>query len=107
MPKKSSGNSGAFNPRILLALFLCATGIWLAMIGWAAPTPITSAPSAADSDRPKFLGVNLDEADYIRLREEHIALLRGAEPGKPFDATARGKAIVQMESQMVELTKAA
>jgi hypothetical protein len=60
-----------------------------------------------DPDRPKFLRGNFDEAEYVRLREAHIALLRGVEPGKPFDITARSRAINQMDRQMAELTKAA
>jgi hypothetical protein len=59
-----------------------------------------------DPDRPKFLRGNFDEAEYMRLREEHIARLRGVEPDKPFDPTARGRAINQMELQMAELAKA-
>jgi hypothetical protein len=60
-----------------------------------------------DPDRPAFLRGKFDEAEYMRLRDEQIALLRGVEPGKPFDFTARGRAIAQMERQMAELTGAA
>ena len=44
-------------------------------------------------------GENIEEGEYLRLREEHIARLRGMEPGKPFDPNARLKAIEQMERQ--------
>lgn len=45
MRKNPSPESGGFSPRIFLAFLLCAIGIWLAMIGFAAPTP--AQPSAA------------------------------------------------------------
>ena len=60
-----------------------------------------------DPDLPAFLRGKIDEAEYIRLRDEQVALLRGVEPGKPFDFTARGRAITQMDRQMAELTRAA
>src|SRR5690349_19213038 len=106
MKKKSDSESGRFNPRIALAFFLCSLGICLVMLGFAGPAPSDIGASAADPDLPKFLGYNLDQAEYIRLREEQIALLRGAEPGKPFDPAARSRAIEQMERQIAALARA-
>src|SRR5260370_36152620 len=63
-------------------------------------------PGAGDADRrpgrPVLPGARIDErekSEYLRLRDEHIARLRGWEPGKPFDPTARVRAIQQMEKQ--------
>ncbi len=52
-----------------------------------------------DPDMPAFAKGNVDEADYIRRREEYIARLRGWETDKPFDPSARSRAIQQMEEQ--------
>src|SRR6266536_4345855 len=54
-----------------------------------------------DPDRPPF-AVGINEAEYLRLREEHIARLRGWEPGRPFDPKARGRAIKRMEERSEE-----
>lgn len=48
-------------------------------------------------DFPKGRRGNIDESAYLRLRDEHVARLRGIEPGRPFDSGARGRAIRQME----------
>jgi hypothetical protein len=63
-------------------------------------------PRAADPDRqpgrpvpPSARIEEMEKGEYIRLRDEHIARLRGWEPGKPFDPTARIRAIQQMEKQ--------
>ena len=45
MRKTPDAESGGFDPRILLAFLLCSIGIWLAILGFAAPTPVS--PSAA------------------------------------------------------------
>lgn len=52
-----------------------------------------------DADLPRFSRGNIDKAEYLRRREEYIALRRGYEPGKPFDPTVRKHAILQMEQQ--------
>jgi len=62
---------------------------------------------ADDPDRPSFLHGTIDNATYLRMREEYTALLRGFEFGKPFDPTARGRAISQMEQQTRETVEAA
>ncbi len=108
MQKKPNSESGAFNARILVALVLCSVAATLAMLSFAAPTPspatagpITRAPAAAadEADMPDRLMNGTDKATYLRLREEHIGLLRGVEPGMPFDFKARGKAIEILEQQ--------
>lgn len=50
-----------------------------------------------DPDLPKGHRGNINEAAYLRLRDEYIARLRGIEPGHPFDQGARARAIRQME----------
>ena len=52
-----------------------------------------------DPDLPAFAKGKIDGADYIRRREEYIARLRGWEADKPFDPSARGRAIEQMEQE--------
>src|SRR5205814_2726863 len=60
-------------------------------------------PRTLDADRPtrrdRGEASELAKTDYQRLRAEHIARLRGWTPGKPFDFTARSRAIRNMEAQ--------
>ncbi len=52
-----------------------------------------------DPDLPaKFRG-KIDKEAYLRARDEYIGLKRGMERDRPFDPTARGRAIQQMERQ--------
>src|SRR5438105_8122349 len=60
-----------------------------------------------DPDRPFSVSDDFDEGEYIALREAFIARLRGMEPGKPFDPTARGRAIAHTDEQMTALRRAA
>ena len=39
--KTPNAGSGHFEPRVLLAFLLCSIGVWLAMLGFAAPTPMS------------------------------------------------------------------
>ncbi len=56
-----------------------------------------------DPDRPRWLrGVDFDETDYIRRREEFIALRRGVDPNQPLDPTARERANDWMDAQLTE-----
>src|SRR6266705_4688284 len=59
-----------------------------------------------DPDRPRFAGT-FDEANYIKLRAEYIARLRGYEPGKAFDISLRNRAIDVMAGQESERNAAA
>src|SRR5258707_1221303 len=52
-----------------------------------------------DPDMPAFANGKIDEADYLRRREEYIARLRGWESDKPVDPGARSRAIEQVEEQ--------
>src|SRR2546430_418487 len=52
------------------------------------PQEQTDANDGDDPDLPAFAKGKIAEAEYLRLREEFIARLRGWEPGKPFDPTA-------------------
>ena len=58
-----------------------------------------------DPDRPPGAQGEFDEADYIRRREEFIALLQGVDPTKPFDPTSRVRAADEMERQEAYLKK--
>jgi len=51
-----------------------------------------------DADMGKT-GGKINRETYLRLRDEYIARRRGIEPGQPFDPTARGRAIEQMQRQ--------
>ncbi|HXM33950.1 MAG TPA: carboxypeptidase-like regulatory domain-containing protein, partial [Pyrinomonadaceae bacterium] len=70
--------------------------------------PAEGEEDGNDPDLPtkRFLG-KIDKQEYLRLRDEHINRLRGVEPGMPFDASIRGRAIVRMQQQETELQKAA
>ncbi len=52
-----------------------------------------------DPDRPPFAQGEFDEADYIRRREEFVALLRGVDPTKPLDPESRSRAVETMDQQ--------
>ena len=54
----------------------------------------------------KDLPANLDE-EFVDLREDYLATLRGWEEGHPFDYAARSRAIEFMNSQRIELPGAA
>ncbi len=58
-----------------------------------------------DPDLPKFLHGKMVESEYVKLRDEYIARLRGIEPGKPFDVTARSRALSLMERQVSEINR--
>jgi len=65
-----------------------------------------------DPDLPSktFLTNRIDKKEYFQLRDEHVARLRGIEPGQPVNPMLRAQAIVQMEQQEAALgggTKAA
>jgi len=54
-----------------------------------------------DPDLPQHLQGKIDKAEYLRLRDEYIASLRGIDPtAAPIDAAARNQAIQQMEHQV-------
>ena len=53
----------------------------------------------SDPDRSGKFPSNIDEATYLQMRDEYVALRRGIEPGRPFDPQARGKAVDQLERQ--------
>src|SRR5712691_966475 len=68
--------------------------------------PIGQAALADDDpDLPGFLS-NIDGAEYLQLRDAHINLLRGIDPGQPVDPTARSRAVEQMDAQQARLTGA-
>ena len=57
----------------------------------------------SDPDLPARLkNLHIDKERYLQMRDEYIARLRGIEPGRPFDPSARGRAIEQMNKQIAE-----
>src|SRR5262245_17900930 len=86
------------NPIYLLIIALC-----LFFVGSAIGV-ITDQGN--DPDLPRFAAA-IDEGDYLRLRAEYIARLRGYEPGRPFDISLRTRAIDVMAAQESERNAAA
>ncbi|HJT45230.1 MAG TPA: hypothetical protein VJ721_03065, partial [Chthoniobacterales bacterium] len=89
-------------PRITLVGMLFILGITLAGV---AMSQFKASPDQ-DPDRPAFFRGNIDGGEYLRLRDAQIARMRGFEPGKPFDPTARSRAIAKMNSQVAQLQAA-
>ncbi len=58
---------------------------------------------SSDPDRPPGGDESFDEADYLARREGFVSRLRGLDPGKPFDPSARGRAIDVMNRQEARL----
>ncbi|MCU1264699.1 MAG: hypothetical protein JWM21_1017 [Acidobacteria bacterium] len=58
-----------------------------------------------DPDLPAGLGGRIDKEAFLQKRSEAIARLRGVEPGRPFDASARGRAIAQMDQRQAQLLR--
>ncbi len=60
-----------------------------------------------DPDRPPNIKGDWDEADYLRRREEFVALLQGVDPDRPANPQSRIKAVELMNRQEDELKKKA
>ena len=73
----------------------------------AKPTPdIADEPEEAnenDPDRPDFAKGLVNQAEYLRRRQEWVNMKMGIEPGKPFDPMARVRAVQQMKEQEARL----
>lgn len=54
----------------------------------------------ADPDRPPGNRGVFDEADFVRMRDDYVAMLRGDDPARARDPAARSRAIVLMDQQM-------
>jgi hypothetical protein len=52
-----------------------------------------------DPDLPAFVRNGINKEAYLAARSDQINLMRGSEPGKSFDVTARSRAIQFMEAQ--------
>ncbi len=57
----------------------------------------------AEGDPDLPAGGEIDKEEYLMLRNEFIAMLRGYLPDQPFDPTARGRAIEETERQERQL----
>lgn len=61
----------------------------------------------ADPDRPVHLAGRFDDAEYLRRRDEFIALLRGVDPARPADPESRIRAIALADAQRDALARRA
>jgi hypothetical protein len=93
---KEPGKRHHLRTFILLGLIL--------VIGSMALGAVWMQENENDPDLPskRFLP-QVNKAEYLRRRDEYINRLRGVEPGVPFDASIRGRAIVQMQQQEADL----
>ncbi len=82
---------------ILLRVSMFA-GLMLAMLTLAATTAATASAADGDPQLPPF--ANIDKETYLNMRSEHIGLLRGWEPDKPFTSALRNEALDQMQQQL-------
>src|SRR5437762_3201661 len=57
----------------------------------------------SDPDLGEFQG-KIDHEQYLRMRDEFVALKRGIESGHPIDPQARGRAIELMQDQESNLS---
>lgn len=83
----------------IAALLLLVTGIYL---GWGSIREVTAKVQKylySDPDLPPGER-DVDKEAYLKARDEWVAVRRGFEPGKPFDPTARDRAIVEMGTQL-------
>jgi photosystem II stability/assembly factor-like uncharacterized protein len=64
-----------------------------------APAQDSEEQEGDDPDLPPGARGKINEADYLIARELAVARLRGWDPSRPFDPSARSKAIQQMEQQ--------
>src|SRR5258707_7171870 len=80
------------------------------------PSKIKSAKTGQDDeingddpDLPakKFMRNGIDKEEYLRLRDEYIASLRGLDAAYPLNPELRVKALNQMQNQQAEITRAA
>src|SRR5437867_2838081 len=62
-----------------------------------------------DPDLPakRFMRNGIDKEEYLRLRDEYIASLRGLDAAHPLNPELRVRALDQMESQQAEIARAA
>lgn len=56
-----------------------------------------------DPDLPPGLQGEFDEGAYLQARQAFVALLRGTDPSRPADPTARSKALAVMDEQVAAL----
>ncbi len=73
--------------------------LFVGCIAWSAMPAATPPDDDDDADLPPGVTIT-DRADYIARRDAFIALLRGYDPNKPFDPTARSKANAMLDQQI-------
>src|ERR1051325_2646786 len=106
--KKFFGRLVSMEPRrgrIVILIALVSVSVFLLIFSF---TPLAGGAGGgagrenSDPDMPEGLGLNIDKLDYLRSREQQIALVRGWEPGKTFNPLARLRAIEKMEQSVAE-----
>jgi uncharacterized repeat protein (TIGR01451 family) len=85
-----------------LLLFFSFAALCLCRPGLAASGP---PDDGDDPDLPPG-AIITDRADYLARRDAFVALLRGYDPNKPFDPTARSKANAMLDQQIAATRKA-
>ncbi len=90
----------------LVVLFLLVGGVGL---GWYFINDVRAGIDGAfdgdDPDMPSSMNPGISKEEFMRLRSEHIAKLRGIEDDQPFDPQARINGIKQLENQEATLAK--
>jgi len=64
------------------------------------PVPQSLTGQETDPDLPQHMQGTIDKDEYLRLRDEYIASLRGIDPVSPIDVSTRNTAIQAMERQV-------
>ena len=79
--------------------------VFAGCLAWSVVPAATPPDDGDDPDLPP--GVTIaDEADYLARRDAFVALLRGYDPNKPVDPTARSKANAFLDQQIAVARKA-
>ena len=96
-------------PRIKITIFVTFISVDAFLLIWSF-TPLANArldgDEGIDPDRPAGVQGPFDGGEYIKQREAFVALLRGVDPSKPFDGTARMRANNVIDGQVAALTRA-
>jgi hypothetical protein len=75
-------------------------GLKIPFMPAAVAAAVTDADAGMDPDLPPRLRGTMDKEEYLQLRDEHVARLRGIEPGVVLDPSRRTLAIQQLERQL-------
>jgi len=101
------GAHGARNSQQGISMHKLITGFLVVFVGYLAWSVAPAATPPDDGDDPDLPpGATVaDEADYLARRDAFVALLRGLDPNKPVDPTARSKANEFLDQQIAVARK--